>query len=152
MLFDLKKDLIKTAPKKALLGIPVNTVAVTGKGMALYMKLRWPEANKYYVSQCRKGRISNGDLTVYDVGDFLIAFLPTKIHWSNPSTTAIVDHTLHRLYEYMIKNEITDVHLPQLGCGVTTGQLNYRSDVHPLMAKYFGQEEMNVNAFVYDWG
>lgn len=147
MLLDINGDLLRNTPKGSLLGIPVNTVAVGGKGLARYMKVRWPEAYKKYCKDCRRGRIATGDLCVYDVGDYKLAMLPTKYHWGNPSELGLITITAVRLLKYMEDNLETDCYVPRLGCGEKTGMLDYHTDVRPILIEVFNDgidEVLNV--------
>jgi hypothetical protein len=150
MLLDIKGDMLRIAPKGALIGIPVNTVAVGGKGLARYMKVRWPAAYKRYCKDCRKGKIASGDLCVYDVDDYRLAMLPTKYYWGNPSDLGLIKITAVRLLKYMQDNLDTVAYVPRLGCGVNTGMLDYGSDVRPILVEVFNEEVPEVLQ-VFDW-
>lgn len=149
MLLDVKGDMFKRAPKGALVGIPVNTVGVGGKGLACLMKLRWPEAYKKYCKDCRRGRIASGELCVYDVGDYRLAMLPTKYYWGNPSDKGLITITAKRLLTYMEGTFEEDCYIPQLGCGDKTGTLDYEVDVRPILDEVFG--EVGETIHVFDW-
>lgn len=147
MVIEMKGSLLQQAPRGSLIGVPVNTCGVAGKGMAKYMKLRWPLAYEFYVKECKRGRMRTGILKCYSTDDFLIAFIPTKIHWSNPSTTDLVEASLVRLKEFMIDGDIDTCWLPALGCGHNTGQLDYETAVKPLVYKHFKDSEKVINLF-----
>ena len=51
MLEEIHADLVKQTPPQSLLVIPVNIVGVAGKGLALWMRLRFPIAYDYYVKR-----------------------------------------------------------------------------------------------------
>jgi len=151
MLVDIKGDMLKLAPKGSLVGIPVNTVGVAGKGLACYMRERWKKAHEHYVKACRRGRIATGELVTYEVDAFTLAFLPTKYHWPDPSVPDLIKVTLARLDKYMEQNLITECHIPRIGCGETTGTLDYRTEVRPLIEARFGDNNVTDTLYVYDW-
>lgn len=135
------------APRGSLIGIPVNTVGVAGKGLALYMKKRWPNTKDIYDKACRRGTIATGTLIVNDEEEFKVALLPTKYDWRNPSDPKLIEVTLLRLREYMERNAIDECHIPRIGCGETTGMLSYKTVVRPLIVKTFVDTELTVNVY-----
>lgn len=147
MVKEMSGSLLNIAPKGALICIPVNTVGIAGKGMAKYMKLRWPDAHEHYVRECKRGRISNGELKTYVEDDFHVAFFPTKIHWSNPSLTSLIQSSLTRLHEFMVGNQIDECWMPAVGCGKDTGQLDFYRDIKPLVTGEF--EESTKRIFLF---
>lgn len=149
MIFERSGNMFEQAPIGALIGMPVNTVGVAGKGLALHMKLRYPDAHQVYKNACRRGKIATGDLIVADCIVFKLAMLPTKYNWVNPSDTGLIDSTLSRLLDYMRQHKIEEVYIPHLGCGIGTGMLDYQQDVRPLIVKHFGGEEQKEAIYVY---
>lgn len=151
MLFERSGDMFQQAPFGALIGIPVNTIGVAGKGLALHMKKRYPEAHKVYLRACRDGPILDGELVVVDMVHFKLAMMPTKYNWTEPSSPDLIDETMNRLYEYMLAHEIEECHIPRLGCGIATGMLDYESEVKPILVHYFAEDEEQTQAlYVYD--
>lgn len=151
MVFEHTGNMFQMAPMGALVGIPVNTVGVAGKGLALHMKQRYPEAHEQYKQACRRGRIAGGELLVVDVIAYKLAMLPTKYNWVNPSEPGLIDQTLYRLVEYMRANSIEEAHIPRLGCGVATGMLDYEEDVSPIIQFHFGSDEQKEAIHVYNF-
>lgn len=153
MIIEINGNMFNHAPMGALVGIPVNTVGVAGRGLALYMKQRFPEAKDQYVKACRKGKIDHGELVVCDVVSYKLAMLPTKYSWTNPSDPQLIDRTVQRLLNYMIENDIQEAHIPRIGCGIGTGMLDFQTDVKPILEHYFGKDEEQKEAlYIYHWG
>lgn len=150
MILDIKGDLLKSAPKGSLIGIPVNTMGVAGRGLAKYMKLAWPEVYQQYCKDCRKGRIASGVLRVYDTEKFSFAMLPTKYGWSSPSEVSLIKVTIARLLQHMEKEFVAECHIPWIGCGEKTGTLDYWVDVRPVLNEVFG-EDVEQLLRVYEW-
>ena len=150
MIIDINGSMFKLAPAGSLVGIPVNTVGVTGKGLAKYMEVRWPEARSHYWRECKRGRMSVGELKTFVTDDYHLAFVPTKFYWGNPSTVVQINDSLARLSDYMTVNGIKECHISELGCGKQTGMLDYRRDVLPLMLRYFSDSHP-LTAYVYHW-
>jgi hypothetical protein len=150
MLREVNGDLLKSTPHGSLLGIPVNTVGVAGKGLACYMKIAWPEQYKRYCKDCKRGRIATGELCVYDHPKFQLAMLPTKFYWGNPSDLDLIKVTLTRLLKHMKDHSISVCYLPQIGCGERTGGLDYLTEVKPVIEEVFGSEE-KFDVVVYSW-
>lgn len=143
MLVERSGDMIKSVPQGGVIGIPVNCVGVAGKGLAKWMKVRFPKVTDYYIKQCRNGSIGTGVLSVIDTGwnDVRIALIPTKFHWKPNSPIELIEVSLVRLKSWMLQNDIREVHLPKLGCGNKTGSLDWEQDVKPLFVKIFGSDE-----------
>lgn len=150
MIVDIRGDLLKSAPDDSLVGIPVNTVGVAGKGLARYMKVAWPEVYEHYKKDCRRGRIATGPLKVYRASRFYAALLPTKYYWGNPSDTSLIKVTCTRLLGHMKEHQIRECYIPRIGCGEKTGGLDYFVDVRPILEEVFG-EEADILIKVYDW-
>ena len=53
---------------------PVNNVGVAGAGLAKQFKIRYPEANDYYVEQCKKGSLVGMVRFLYTVRMDFLAF------------------------------------------------------------------------------
>lgn len=147
MLNDIKGDMLKQAPKGEVICMPVNTVGVAGKGLALWMKLHLPHTMDIYIRACRRSTISTGDLVVSCEEDWWIALIPTKYHWKNGSYPALIDLSVARLVRFMEDNFHPVVHMPRLGCGVDTGGLDYNTIVRPILAKYFEKSDLIANVY-----
>jgi len=121
---------------------PVNTVGVSGAGLAKQFKRRFPSAVSQYARLCaeRAFRIGHA-LTIMDNG-VLVCFVPTKIHWSGKSEVKWVDAGLKSLRQALDAMGVNSVAIPALGCGL--GGLDFEQDVKPLIEKHFGDSNMDV--------
>lgn len=124
--------------------IPVNTVGVMGKGLALEAKIRFPRMFLEYQKVCALGALQPGQLMVYDLlrddghslkPHYTLICLPTKRDWRYPSRLSDVEAGLSTLFDHC--KELGRIAIPKLGCG--NGQLDWESQVHPLVKQYFNK-------------
>lgn len=146
---DITGSMLKLAPKGSVIAIPVNTVGVHGRGLALYMRTMYKTALGRYMRLCKSGKINTGDMEVVQEEAFQVALFPTKHQWRNASCTRLIHRSAVRLRNYLDAHGITEVHLPRVGCGKETGQLDYETDVRPILNEVFANSGIQVN--VYDW-
>lgn len=102
--------------------IPVNTVGVAGKGLALAFKLKFPEWYKSYREQCDNGSLIVGRPILHTFDNFqevryFISF-PTKMYWRNPSEFGWISVGLDNLRKLIFKHHIKTIAIPALGCGL----------------------------------
>lgn len=116
----------------------VNLVGVMGAGVAKEYKARYPEAFESYRRACRGSRFQIGQLLMQKLNDgrFGLCF-PTKQHWKNGSELQWIETGLIKLVEVYKRCGITSLAITPLGCA--NGQLNYETQVRPLMLKYLNQ-------------
>ena len=98
--------------------IPVNTVGVMGKGLALQFKQKYPNIFEAYRKECYQGKLHVGNITIHE--DYVM--FPTKDHWKNDSTKEIIKASLEALKELLFIIEVKlnkhpDVYIPRIGCG-----------------------------------
>lgn len=146
---DITGSMLQLAPKGSVIAIPVNTVGVHGKGMALYMRMTYKTALGRYMRLCNTGKINTGDMEVVQEEAFQVALFPTKFFWKNPSCPRLIHRSAVRLRNYLDAHGITECHLPRVGCGEHTGGLDYFADVRPILEEVFANSGIQVN--VYDW-
>jgi O-acetyl-ADP-ribose deacetylase (regulator of RNase III) len=108
---------------------PVNCVGVMGKGLALQVKLKYPNVFRVYKEACNKGLVKVGKMLVVDN----IINFPTKQDWRNPSKLEWIESGLKDLRQLIIDRNIQSISIPKLGCGL--GGLDWH-DVKPLIDKY----------------
>ena len=117
----------------------VNTVGVMGKGIALQFKRRYPENFKVYKAACNSQTLVPGVvLDVWDQDAFgrkCILNFPTKEHWRNPSKYEYIEAGLPALREAILRNKLTSVAIPPLGCG--NGGLDWEV-VRPMIVEALG--------------
>ena len=99
---------------------PVNTVGVMGKGLALEFKKRYPTNFEVYKNACELEALRIGTVltTALPSSDDWIINFPTKKHWRNPSTLAILRASLGAMREEVAGLYIKSVAIPPIGCGL----------------------------------
>lgn len=146
---DVEGDVLKDPPKDSVIAFPVNTVGITGKGMALHMKNSYPSTTKQYLRKCRVSQIAVGPMLVVLERDMRVAAFPTKYHWSGESDLRLIRKSANRLRHYLDENGLTECHLPRVGCGERTGMLDYHLQVKPILEEVFANSDIRVH--VYNW-
>lgn len=114
--------------------IPTNTQhsrgrAHMGAGLAKQAAERFPGIPAYYAALLAR------DASFAVVAAERLILLPTKIHWRDRSTLALVETGLHHLKRAQAEYRLERVALPRLGCGL--GGLDWR-EVRPLVERYLG--------------
>lgn len=129
---------------------PVNCVGTMGKGLALQIAKKYPEAVEQYKLDCRNYTLHIGTLTSFKAkdGKTIINF-PTKEHWRNPSKYRYIESSLEALVDHIKLSKSENSHLsfaiPPLGCGL--GGLKY-DFVHELIQQYLS-EFKNITIELY---
>jgi O-acetyl-ADP-ribose deacetylase (regulator of RNase III) len=112
----------------------VNTVGVSGKGIALMFKESYPDNFRAYQAACKAGRIAPGGLFITErhdmLGPRLIINFATKQHWRQPSRLAWVAEGLKALRREIESRGATSIAIPPLGAG--NGGLDW-GEVKPLI-------------------
>lgn len=112
----------------------VNTVGVSGKGIALMFKDTYPENFRAYQAASKAGRIAPGGLFITERLDMLgpryIINFATKQHWRHRSKLAWIREGLDALRHEIEERNIRSVAIPPLGAG--NGGLQWE-DVKPLI-------------------
>lgn len=112
----------------------VNTVGVSGKGIALMFKEAFPQNFKAYEAAAKAGGVRVGELFITErhdmLGPRLIINFPTKQHWRHPSRLEWVEQGLAALRREITERGIRSIAVPPLGAG--NGGLDW-SDVRPLI-------------------
>jgi O-acetyl-ADP-ribose deacetylase (regulator of RNase III) len=128
---------------------PVNCVGISGKGLALEFKNKFPENFKMYEESCLNNEVTIGRLLV-TFGDcakpykYIINF-PTKRHWRDLSYLEDISLGLSKLRLGLINNNIKNVAIPALGCGC--GKLEWRIMKDLISSKL---NNLNVNIIVFE--
>lgn len=99
----------------------VNTVGVSGKGIALAFRKAYPWAFEDYRRAALAGRVVPGEMYVQAIrGDrpplWLINF-PTKRHWRDQSVLGDIDDGLVDLAKFVYRRNVRSIAIPALGCG-----------------------------------
>jgi hypothetical protein len=116
-----------------------------GKGIAFDFKRLYPEMFAQYRNLCEEGKFSIGMLWLYKSPNKWVLNFPTKKHWRNPSRIEYVDAGLKKFVDTYEKMGIHSIAFPPLGCG--NGQLDFESQVRPLMERYL--RNLPIDVFIY---
>ena len=130
-----------TSPARTLVNT-VNTVGVMGKGVAKDFKTIYPEMFTRYQELCEKGLFDIGQLWLYRTPNKWVLNFPTKKHWRSPSHPDYIEAGLRKFADTYHIYGITSVSFPLLGCG--NGELNWDTQVQPLMEQYLGKLPIDV--------
>jgi O-acetyl-ADP-ribose deacetylase (regulator of RNase III) len=113
----------------------VNTVGISGKGIALMFKETFPENFRAYEAVSKARKLEPGGLFVTERSDMLaprfIINFATKDHWRHPSRLEWIERGLDELRAEIVTRGIRSVAIPPLGAG--NGGLDW-AKVKPLIA------------------
>lgn len=123
----------------------VNTDGVMGKGLALEFKRIYPKMFQEYRQLCERRQLDIGKLHLYKTPHKWILNFPTKQHWRQPSKIEHIEAGLATFRQMYSSADIHSIAFPPLGCG--NGQLNFATQVKPLMEKYL--RTLPIPVFVY---
>jgi hypothetical protein len=113
-----------------------------GKGIAKEFKYIFPEMFEEYQHRCETKTIDIGKLYLYRVPHKWVLNFPTKKHWRNASKPEYIEAGLKTFVGGYARNGITSIAFPRLGCG--NGELDWESQVRPLMERYLGKLPIDV--------
>ena len=136
-----------TSPSRVLVNT-VNTVGVMGKGIAKDFKTIYPEMFSRYQELCEKGQFGIGQLWLYRTPHKWVLNFPTKKHWRNPSRPEYIEAGLQKFAATYHVYGITSISFPLLGCG--NGELDWETQVRPLMEQYLGKLPIDVYIHLQD--
>ena len=126
----------------------VNCVGIMGKGIAHQFARAFPEMAASYAKDCKAGLVRLGEVRLHREDGRVILNFPTKDHWRANSRLADIESGLRSLRHVLVRERITSVAVPPLGCG--NGGLNW-SDVRPLIERELGTTELaDVAIDVYE--
>ncbi|ASG19773.1 type II toxin-antitoxin system antitoxin DNA ADP-ribosyl glycohydrolase DarG [Nitrospirillum viridazoti] len=127
----------------------VNTVGVSGKGIALMFKESYPENFRAYEAVSKAGQLAPGGLFITEREDMLgprfIVNFATKKHWRHPSKLEWIEHGLTILREEIKARGIRSIAIPPLGAG--NGGLEW-NNVKPLIVKALA--DLDCEVVVYE--
>ena len=134
---------IFSSPSKWIM-IPVNTFGVAGAGIALAMKQRSPSWFYYYKRACRKKEFGLDNVNVITPDDYPygVITVPTKNHWKDQTPIEQVEKILTKVIEIDERKPFHSIAMPPIGCG--RGELDYQSQVRPLVYKYLGNSRVET--------
>lgn len=119
--------------------VKTNGEAVMGRGCALQCAQKFPDFPARLGNSLNK--VGN---TLMCWGSMRIITFPVKHHWKDPGDLKLIDKSCFRLKEWMdaILPKCGIVYLPRPGCG--NGQLDYESEVKPILLKHFKNDDRLV--------
>jgi O-acetyl-ADP-ribose deacetylase (regulator of RNase III) len=127
----------------------VNTVGISGKGIALMFKESYPENFRAYEDASKAGEIAPGGLFITERHDMLgprfIINFATKKHWRNPSRLEWIEEGLAALRREIEARAIRSIAIPPLGAG--NGGLDW-GDVKPLITAALS--DLDCDVIVYE--
>lgn len=125
----------------------VNTVGVMGKGIAKQFKDIYPEMFTQYQQFCKQEMFSTGQLWLYKTNNKWILNFPTKEHWRSKSKIEYIEVGLKKFVSTYDSKGIVSISFPMLGCG--NGELNWETQVQPLMEKYLKPLPIEVYIHIF---
>ena len=143
MILYVKGNLLQS-PAQVLVNT-VNTMGVMGRGIALEFKRLFPEMYRQYRELCERGQFKTGMLWLYKSPNKWVLNFPTKEHWRAPSRVEYIDAGLRKFVDSYADMGVHSIAFPALGCG--NGQLDFETQVKPLMEKYLRQ--LPIEVFIY---
>lgn len=143
MIMYVKGNLLQS-PAQVLVNT-VNTVGVMGRGIALEFKRLFPEMYRQYRDLCENGQLDIGKLWLHKSSNKWVLAFPTKKHWRYPSRVEYIEAGLQKFVGSYEDLGIHSVAFPALGCG--NGQLDFESQVKPLMERYL--RSLPIEVFIY---
>ena len=122
----------------------VNCVGVMGKGLALEVKNRYPEAFDIYRDFCSAGKMVPGHLLAVRTSGIFVVNFPTKRHWCEPSRLDDIEIGLAALRSFIYTYAVGSISIPALGC--SNGGLSWK-DVWLLIQKYMDLPDKQILVF-----
>lgn len=148
---------------------PVNTSAISGRGLAKEFAKRYPNNQTYLEDVVDKYQYKGGDIVVFKPNRPNIKYIYnvfTKEDWRKPSQLDWILRGMSNIYDE-IRNEIwfstelnrvqfhrevpKSIAIPKLGCGATTGQLDW-NDVKPIIVTAFDTDKdvIDLEVLIYE--
>lgn len=143
MILYVKGDIF-LSPAQVLVNT-VNTVGVMGKGIALDFKRLFPDMFEQYRRLCEDDKLQIGVLWLYKTPNKWVLNFPTKHHWREPSRVEYIEAGLAKFAASYSQMGVHSIAFPPLGCG--NGQLDFKTQVQPLMEKYL--RNLPIEVFIY---
>jgi O-acetyl-ADP-ribose deacetylase (regulator of RNase III) len=138
-----------TSPAQVLVNT-VNTVGVMGKGIAKEFKAIYPDMFRVYQGLCEREELTVGKLFLHRTPHKWVLNFPTKRHWRQRSRVEDIEAGLRTFVARYAEYRLVSIAFPQLGCG--NGELDWETQVRPLMERYLGSLPIDVYIHVYAQG
>ena len=146
MIIQIKGNLFNTTCK-----VIVNTVnceGVMGKGIALEMKLRFPDMYKKYKEVCDQGLFKPGTLQLWKNSNPWVLNFPTKVLWKNPSEWDFLKLGLEKFSQIYKEKGITSIAFPLLGS--SNGGLDPREVKQFMISHLEKLKDIDVEIYEFD--
>ena len=124
---------------------PVNTVGVSGKGLALAFKNKYMRSYYKYKDACTNNDISTSKVFIDETEK--IIYFATKEHWRNNSEIEYIINGLKDLKQQAERLNIKVIAMPKIGCGL--GGLDFKKDVLPLIIEEFEHSSVEIIISLY---
>ncbi|MEO6324315.1 MAG: macro domain-containing protein [Thermoanaerobaculia bacterium] len=120
-MIEIKKGDILSADVEALVNT-VNCEGVSGRGIALQFRKRFPQNFRAYAAASKRGEVQPGRMFIFETNAltnprYIINF-PTKRGWRGKSRIADIDSGLEDFVRELQRRGIRSVAIPPLGCGL----------------------------------
>jgi O-acetyl-ADP-ribose deacetylase (regulator of RNase III) len=149
MLHELSGDILLSSAKAIVHGVAPNDDF--HQGLALQLRERMPAMYKDFRHYCQTQHPKSGDLWTWMSADgrYLVNLFTQDAayaHGSKPGHASVshVNHTLHALRNFALKEKVGSLALPRLACGV--GGLDW-NDIKPLIDKHLG--DLKIPVYIY---
>lgn len=143
MIYFISGDILES--KAEAIVNPVNCEGIMGKGLALQIKLKYPQTFKDYVKSCKEKKLCIGQIHYYKENEKIIINFPTKDKWRNKSKITYITDALPKLIELIKQLQIKSIAIPPLGCGL--GGLDWK-EVKEVLVSYL--EEIDSKIYIYE--
>ena len=125
---------------------PVNCKGVSGKGLALDFKNKYPDNYEQYRKFCRDENLIPGRVHVGHEGNKVIFNFPTKNDWRDPSKYEYIELGLNALVVECLRVNVKEIAMPALGCGL--GKLDFGKVVVLIERAFFVVPDIEVTVYV----
>lgn len=129
---------------------PVNCIGVSGKGLALVFKTRFPAMHRTYAQACARGDLRPGHILPLavpaenwqgrdgqsDAHYRYVVHLATKDHWKQPSQMAWIQSGVTALHQWAREAGIESIAIPAIGADL--GKLNWADVRRVILAEFSG--------------
>lgn len=138
-----------TSPAQVLVNT-VNTVGVMGKGIAKEFKAIYPDMFRIYQGLCEREELTIGKLFLHRTPHKWVLNFPTKRHWRQRSRVEDIEAGLKTFAALYAEYRLVSIAFPQLGCG--NGELDWETQVRPLMERCLGPLPIDIYIHIYTNG
>lgn len=135
-----------TSPAQVLVNT-VNTVGVMGKGIAKEFKAIYPDMFRVYQELCERDALTIGKLFLHRTPHKWVLNFPTKRHWRQRSRVEDIEAGLRTFVARYAEYRLVSIAFPQPSCG--NGELDWETQVRPLMERYLGSLPIDVYIHIY---